>query len=53
MGAVRDVCDGLWLGAEARFTEAMRSKLKRPVVDGVLVEVEPGLFTRARTETAA
>ncbi|MGW5114318.1 hypothetical protein ACWEQ8_02510 [Streptomyces noursei] len=40
-------------GAEARFTEATRSKLKRLVADGVLVEMEPGLFTRAGTETAA
>ena len=45
----REVCDALGLGAEARFVEATRSKLKRLVADGLLVEVEPGLFARAGT----
>ncbi|MFV5997178.1 hypothetical protein ACNPQM_33505 [Streptomyces sp. NPDC056231] len=49
----RDVCDALGIGVEARYTEAMRSKLKRLVADGTLVEVEPGLFARTTVETAA
>ncbi|WP_280702996.1 hypothetical protein [Kitasatospora sp. GP82] len=49
----RDVCDALDLGAEARFVEAMRSKLKHLVTDGVLVEVGPGLFARAGTGAVA
>ncbi|WP_034091832.1 hypothetical protein [Streptacidiphilus albus] len=42
----REVGDALGLGAEAKFTEALRSKLKRLVADGVLIEVEAGLFAR-------
>ncbi|MFI2205647.1 hypothetical protein ACH47Z_33710 [Streptomyces sp. NPDC020192] len=40
-------------GVEARYTEAMRSKLKRLVADGTPVEVEPGLVARATVETTA
>lgn len=43
----RDVCEELGLGAEPKFTEAMRPKLRRLVADGVLAQVEPGLFALA------
>ena len=42
-----------WGRGPARFTEAMRSKLKRLVADGTLVEVGPGLFARFAVGTAA
>lgn len=38
------VCQALGVGAEPRHREGMRSKLKRLVRRGWLVEVEPGLF---------
>jgi hypothetical protein len=41
----RDVCDELGMPDAAKFTEAMRPKLKRLVADGVLAQLEPGLFT--------
>lgn len=43
----KDVCEQLGLPDEARFTEAMRPKLKRLVADGVLAQSEAGLFTAA------
>jgi len=41
----RDVCDELGMPDAAKFTEAMRPKLKRLVADGVLAQLEPGVFT--------
>jgi hypothetical protein len=43
----REVCEALGMEDQARVHEAMRSKLKRLVADGTLVETEPGLFARA------
>ena len=40
----KDVCKAVGLGTEANHTEGMRSKLKRLVERGVLVEAESGLF---------
>src|SRR6266516_1965748 len=41
------VCQALGLGIEPRHREGMRSKLKRLVGRGWLVEAEPGLFVCA------
>ncbi len=41
----RDVCEELGMPDAVKFTEAMRPKLKRLVSDGVMAQVEPGLFT--------
>jgi hypothetical protein len=41
------VCQALGLGGEPRHREGMRSKLKRLVKRGWLVEVSPGLFACA------
>jgi hypothetical protein len=41
------VCQALGLGTEDRHREGMRSKLKRLVGRGWLVEAEPGLFAPA------
>lgn len=43
----KDVCVGVGLGTAANHTEGMRSKLKRLVERGILVEVESGLFALA------
>ena len=43
----KDVCAGVGLGTAANQTEGMRSKLKRLVERGILVEAEPGLFALA------
>ncbi|MGY0063684.1 hypothetical protein ACWY4P_45565 [Streptomyces sp. LZ34] len=40
----RDLCRTLDLGGEAKHIEGMRSKLKRLVGNGLVVETEPGLF---------
>lgn len=44
----RDLCQALDLPIVARNTENIRSKLKRLVGRGILLETEPGLFTRPR-----
>ena len=44
----RDLCLALDLPIAARNTEGIRSKLKRLVSRGILVETEPGLFTQPR-----
>ena len=44
----RDLCVALDLPVVARNTENIRSKLKRLVSRGVLVETEPGLFAQPR-----
>jgi len=44
----RDLCLALDLPIAARNTENIRSKLKRLVSRGILVETEPGLFTQPR-----
>jgi hypothetical protein len=44
----RDLCVALDLPIVARNTEGIRSKLKRLVSRGILVETEPGLFTQPR-----
>ena len=41
------VCQALGLGAQPRHREGMRSKLKRLVGRGWLVESSPGLFAPA------
>jgi hypothetical protein len=41
------VCQAVGVGAEPKHREGMRSKLKRLVRRGWLVEVEPGLFAAA------
>lgn len=43
----KDVCVGVGLGTAANHTEGMRSKLKRLVERGILVEAESGLFALA------
>ncbi len=43
----KDVCVGVGLGTAANQTEGMRSKLKRLVERGILVEAESGLFALA------
>ena len=42
----RDLCTALDLPIAAKNTEGIRSKLKRLVSRGILVETEPGLFTQ-------
>jgi len=42
----RDLCQALDLPIAAKNTENIRSKLKRLVSLGILVETEPGLFTQ-------
>jgi multidrug resistance efflux pump len=42
----RDLCTALDLPIAARNVEGIRSKLKRLVSRGILVETEPGLFTQ-------
>jgi hypothetical protein len=44
----RDLCLALDLPIVAKNTEGLRSKLKRLVSRGILVEAEPGLFTQPR-----
>jgi hypothetical protein len=44
----RDLCTALDLPIAAKNTEGIRSKLKRLVSRGILVETEPGLFTQPR-----
>ena len=44
----RDLCVALDLPIAARNTENIRSKLKRLVSRGILVETEPGLFAQPR-----
>ena len=42
----RDLCTALDLPITAKNTEGIRSKLKRLVSRGILIETEPGLFTQ-------
>jgi hypothetical protein len=44
----RDLCVALDLPIAAKHTENIRSKLKRLVSRGILIETEPGLFTQPR-----
>jgi hypothetical protein len=44
----RDLCQALDLPIVSKNTENIRSKLKRLVSKGILVETEPGLFTQPR-----
>lgn len=44
----RDLCAALDLPIAAKHTENIRSKLKRLVSRGILVETEPGLFAQSR-----
>ncbi|MFD8530508.1 hypothetical protein ACFV0L_24115 [Streptosporangium canum] len=44
----RDLCEALDLPIVSKHTENIRSKLKRLVSRGILVETEPGLFTQPR-----
>jgi len=44
----RDLCVALDLPIAAKNTENIRSKLKRLVSLGILIETEPGLFTQPR-----
>jgi cell division septum initiation protein DivIVA len=44
----RDLCQALDLPIVSKNTENIRSKLKRLVSRGILVETEPGLFTQPR-----
>jgi hypothetical protein len=44
----RDLCQALDLPIAAKNTENIRSKLKRLVSHGILVETEPGLFAQPR-----
>jgi hypothetical protein len=46
----RDLCTALDLPIVARNTEGIRSKLKRLVSRGVLIETEPGLFAQPHPE---
>lgn len=43
----KEVCTAVGLGTEANHVEGMRSKLKRLVERGILVEAESGLFALA------
>ncbi len=43
----KDVCVGVGLGTAANHIEGMRSKLKRLVERGILVEADSGLFALA------
>jgi len=42
----RDLCTALDLPIAPKNTEGIRSKLKRLVTRGILIETEPGLFTQ-------
>ncbi|AWS42553.1 MarR family transcriptional regulator [Streptosporangium sp. 'caverna'] len=44
----RDLCEALDLPIVSKSTENIRSKLKRLVRCGILVETEPGLFSQPR-----
>ena len=44
----RDLCVALDLPIASKNTENIRSKLKRLVSRGILIETEPGLFARPR-----
>jgi hypothetical protein len=44
----RDLCLALDLPIVPKNTESIRSKLKRLVTRGILIESEPGLFTQPR-----
>jgi hypothetical protein len=44
----RDLCVALDLPIAAKNTEGIRSKLKRLVSRGILIETEPGLFAQPR-----
>ncbi len=44
----KQVCEQLGLGSEARHLEGMRSRLKRLVRRGRLVEPDPGVFALPR-----
>ena len=44
----RDLCTALDLPIAAKNVEGIRSKLKRLVSRGILVETEPGLFAQLR-----
>jgi hypothetical protein len=44
----RDLCQALDLPVVSKNTENIRSKLKRLVSRGILIETEPGLFARPR-----
>ena len=44
----RDLCQALDLPIVSKNTENIRSKLKRLVSRGILIETEPGLFTQPR-----
>jgi len=44
----RDLCEALDLPIVSKNTENIRSKLKRLVSKGILVETEPGLFAQPR-----
>ncbi|WP_208798689.1 hypothetical protein [Microbispora triticiradicis] len=44
----RDLCQALGLPIVSKNTENIRSKLKRLVSRGILIETEPGLFTQPR-----
>ena len=48
----RDLCMALDLPIMAKHTEGIRSKLKRLVSKGILVETEPGLFAQPHPETS-
>ncbi|WP_433413002.1 hypothetical protein ACQP1V_27635 [Microtetraspora malaysiensis] len=44
----RDLCEALDLPIVSKHTENIRSKLKRLVSRGILIEAEPGLFAQPR-----
>lgn len=44
----RDLCEALDLGLLPKNVEGVRSKLKRLVTRGILIEPEPGLFAQPR-----
>jgi hypothetical protein len=44
----RDLCLALDLPIVPKNTEGIRSKLKRLVSRGILIETDPGLFTQPR-----
>lgn len=47
----KDLCHALDTGTEPARIEAMRSKLKRLVATGLVIEDEPGLFAIPRPRT--
>lgn len=47
----RDLCRALDLGTDPSKVEGLRSKLKRLVTTGLIIEDEPGLFTLPRPRT--